>query len=471
VDGYSSACRGGGLVALEARVRHDLEILDYPREPWISPTCHPSGRHVYDVAICGAGQGGLAAAFALRREQVRNVFLFDAGPAGREGPWVTYARMRTLRTPKYLSGPEMGVPSLSYRAWHEAQPHLASWDSLERISRARWMDYLVWFRRAAGLAVENETRLLGIAGEASGLLALAVERRGRAETVLARKLVLANGMDGAGAWHVPPEIAAAVPPRLRRHTAEETDFAELEGKRIGIVGIGASAVDNAAVALECGAAGVDLFCRRGEVPQAELRAWLENNGFLRHFAELDDARRWRVMRRLYVTGAPPPAWSLERALGLGARVHVAAPWQRVACEGEEVRVTTPRGAFVFDRVILATGLVTDLALRPELASLAPLAATWADRYTPPAEEVCEPVSRHPYLGRGFELTERVPGTEPWLRHVHLFNWGATTSLGVTASSITGMKFGVPRLVAAITGEFYRAIADVHAAAMPWQEPE
>ncbi len=458
------------LAMLEAQLRHDLEILEYPREDWVPATIHPSGRHVYDVAICGAGQGGLATAFALGRERVRNVVVFDAAPEGAEGPWATYARMRTLRTPKYLAGPELGIPSLSYRAWHEAQAGLPDWDQLDRISRVRWMEYLAWYRRVLQLPVENEVRLLEIAPDASGLLELRVMRRGRPDTILARRLVLANGMDGAGEWHVPEEIAAAIPPSLRRHAAEDIDFAALAGKRIAVLGLGASAADNASVGLENGAASVDLFCRRAEIPKVELRGWLENNGFLRHFAELDPAQRWRVMRRLYVTGAPAPTWSLERARSLGARVHVGAPWERIACDDREIRVATPRGDFAFDFAILATGLITDLAKRPELASLAPLAATWADRYTPPPVEACEPVSRHPYLGPGFELTERVPGEAPWLGRIHLFNWGATTSLGVTASSITGMKFGVPRLVAAITRDFYFSIADSHAEAMPWLEP-
>jgi len=458
------------LAALEDRVRHELEILEYPKDDWVPATTHSSGRPVLDVAICGAGQGGLAVAFGLQRERVRNLLVFDRASPGAEGPWVTHARMRTLRTPKYLAGPELGVPSLSYLAWHEAQPHLPPWESLARIERPRWMEYLRWYRRVLRLPVENGVRLVGVGAEPSGLVALRIERGGATDTLFARKLVLANGMDGAGAWHLPPELAAAIPPERRAHSADDIDFAALPGKRIGILGIGASAVDNASAALEAGAASVDLFCRRDAVPSVELRGWLENNGFLRHFAELDDARRWRVMRRLYVTGAPPPAWSLARAERLGARIHVGAPWERVAFDGREIRVATPQGEFAFDFAILATGLLTDLALRPELADLAPLAATWGDRYAPPPDETSEAVARHPYLGPGFELTERMPGTAPWLRHIHLFNWGATTSMGVTGSSITGMKFGVPRLVAAITRDFFVGIADAHAEAMPWLAP-
>src|SRR5690606_20154124 len=103
------------------------------------------------------------AAFALRREGIGNVRQIEAAPAGREGPWVTYARMATLRSPKHLTGPAMGLPSLTFRAWFEAQWGEAAWEASGRIPRTQWMDYLAWYRRALGLPVENgvaATRLL-----------------------------------------------------------------------------------------------------------------------------------------------------------------------------------------------------------------------------------------------------------------------------------------------------------------------
>ena len=43
---------------------------------------------------------------------------------------------------------------------------------------------------------------------------------------------------------------------------DDIDFAALRGKVVGVLGAGASALDNAAVALEHGASRVHLFCRR-----------------------------------------------------------------------------------------------------------------------------------------------------------------------------------------------------------------
>ncbi|HET6345657.1 MAG TPA: NAD(P)/FAD-dependent oxidoreductase, partial [Myxococcota bacterium] len=61
-----------GLEALEAAVRRDLDILDYPRRPWVLPHAQAAGAAVLDVLIIGGGQGGQGAAFGLMREKVRN---------------------------------------------------------------------------------------------------------------------------------------------------------------------------------------------------------------------------------------------------------------------------------------------------------------------------------------------------------------------------------------------------------------
>ena len=64
---------------------------------------------------------GQTAAFALLREGVRNMRCLDRAPRGGEGPWTTFARMDILRSPKHLTGPDLGVAALTYRAWHEAK--------------------------------------------------------------------------------------------------------------------------------------------------------------------------------------------------------------------------------------------------------------------------------------------------------------------------------------------------------------
>jgi hypothetical protein len=43
--------------------------------------------------------------------------------------------MRTLRTPKYLTGPDLGIPSLTPRAYYEAQFGDGSWEKLGLIPK------------------------------------------------------------------------------------------------------------------------------------------------------------------------------------------------------------------------------------------------------------------------------------------------------------------------------------------------
>src|SRR5688572_1988802 len=106
-----------GLEALTEEVRRDLGRLNWPAPNWVPSTATPQGVRVLDVLIVGGGMCGQTAAFALMREGVRNFRIVERKAAGLEGPWVTFARMDTLRSPKHLTSPDLGVPSLTFRAW------------------------------------------------------------------------------------------------------------------------------------------------------------------------------------------------------------------------------------------------------------------------------------------------------------------------------------------------------------------
>src|ERR1700760_5199769 len=109
-----------GLAALEERLRQDLAWLERPAKSWV-PRRVVDGQEVIDVVIIGAGMAGLVASGMLKRMGVDNQLVIDRAAAGQEGPWVSYARMRTLRSPKELTGPAMGLPALTFRAFYEAQ--------------------------------------------------------------------------------------------------------------------------------------------------------------------------------------------------------------------------------------------------------------------------------------------------------------------------------------------------------------
>src|SRR5690242_958095 len=136
---------------------------------------------------------GLVLCFSLLRHGIRNIRVFDRSEAGREGPWVTYARMETLRSPKVLTGPAAGIPSLTFRAWFVAQFGTVAWDALDKIPRPQWMEYLRWYRQVLALPVENGVEVQRIRPH-DGLLALELADG----CIYTRKVVLATGREGLG---------------------------------------------------------------------------------------------------------------------------------------------------------------------------------------------------------------------------------------------------------------------------------
>src|SRR5690625_5919313 len=93
------------LSNLEEQLHYHLSLLRLPEPNWPPARTH-QGHAVYDVVIVGAGMSGACAAAALKLQGIHNIALFDAAPAHQEGPWATFARMDTLRSPKELRSEE-----------------------------------------------------------------------------------------------------------------------------------------------------------------------------------------------------------------------------------------------------------------------------------------------------------------------------------------------------------------------------
>lgn len=449
-----------GLSVLESRVASDLARIAHPRAPWLEAVAGPDGEPAFDVIVVGGGQSGLATAFGLLRSQVTNILVLDKAPAGQEGPWRSYARMHTLRSPKDFTGPDLDVPSLTYQSWHEAKFGVESWRELALIPKDFWADYLTWFRHVVGVPVRNESTVVDIA-PAGGLLAVTIESAGRLETLHARKLVLATGQEGLGGWTLPAAIAA-LPAHRRAHAAEPIDFAALAGRRVAVIGAGASAFDNAATALEAGATQVHLLCRRPQAQVVQPYRWLTFRGFLRHFADLDDAWRWRFMSAILGMREGFPQATYDRCASHdGFTLRLGAPVLNAADTPDGVELATPQGRLAVDFVIAATGIDIDPSSRPELARCADNIAAWGDRYAPPPDERDERLARFPYLGDDYALTEREPGLTPWIADIHLFTIASTMSFGPSGSSINAMTTAVPKLVEGITRGLFRADIDRH----------
>src|SRR3954468_20927510 len=186
------------LEALAAAARRELSQLNFPAANWVLPREDAQGRAMLDVLVIGAGMCGQSAAFALLREGVRNLRCVDRAPRGREGPWTTFARMDILRSPKHLTGPDLGIASLTYRAYHEAKFGVEDWEKLHKIDRVEWARYLQWVRDTVPIPVENEVQVRSIKLVPSG-----VQVSTSKQTLQARKVVLVMGREGSGALRWP----------------------------------------------------------------------------------------------------------------------------------------------------------------------------------------------------------------------------------------------------------------------------
>jgi cation diffusion facilitator CzcD-associated flavoprotein CzcO len=454
---------------LVAEARRDLARMNFPAANWVPAAAGPDGRPMLDVLIVGAGSCGQTAAFALARDGVRNVRVVDRAERGREGPWATYARMETLRSPKHLTGPDLGFPALTFRAWYETRHGTVGWEQLYKIATRDWSAYLLWVRDTVGIAVDNETEVTRLSPYAGGVEVELVGPAG-AETIHARKVVLAGGRDGSGAPYMPafPSLQGR---KERRggpifHSSDAIDFARFKGGKVGVLGASASAFDNAAAALETGAAEAHIFVRRAHLPQVNKSKWSAFPGYFLGYRDLDDWMRWQLNTYIMSEGIPPPHESVLRCDGHdGFRLHFSEPWLDVAAADDGVTVVTAKARYTFDGVIMATGFSVDLAQRPELAAFHDRIALWADRIAPEEARRHPDAARFPYLGHDFELTERAPGAVPGLSHVYLFNAGSTMSQSALAGDIPGMAFGANRLSHAIAASLFGASTDALWASM------
>ena len=105
--------------------------------------------------------------------------------------------------------------------------------------------------------------------------------------------MLANGRDGLGGAYT-PEMFRGLDRALRAAIrSSDIDFAALRGKTVGVIGAGASAVDNAAEALEHGAARVAMLVRRaGRAAHQQGHGHRQRGLLASASTALTDAQKW-----------------------------------------------------------------------------------------------------------------------------------------------------------------------------------
>ena len=466
-----------GLEALEREFARDANLLAYPSTPWtrdsidseainhdigalaVHKTRQPDAESLagvsdVDVAIIGAGQAGLTVAAKLRREGVERVLVMDRANAGEEGPWVNWARMRTLRTTKLLHGPDAGHPAASFARWYIAQHGEAAWEALGLIPRETWAEYLGWIRRIFGVSVRNGTAVRDVTPDGTGFL-LTLHTGGSEQVIRARRLVLCTGIDGSGGATI-PSFVAELPRQLWAHTSHALPLSALRRARVGVLGIGASAFDNAAATLDAGARVVQ-FSRRAAFPTVNAVRSLESRGFFRHFDALPDTDRVEIGRRMLTLTVPPPQHSVDRCTAHDEyELRFDAAWQSVREEDGRAVVELADGSEeAFDFLILGTGFTVDLESVSWLQNLTPGLATWADRAALGEHPADARLGKYPYLARGMRGTARTPEAVPWAGHVHFMNLAATVSAGPTALGINGLPAASDHLVDELSRSLFR----------------
>ncbi|ARK32858.1 Ferredoxin--NADP reductase [Halalkalibacter krulwichiae] len=443
------------LEALNERVKIDLSYLNFGGPDWVPPLAN-SEEHVYDVVIIGGGQSGLGLAFGLLKERVSNILVIDENKEGLEGPWETYARMGTLRTPKQLTSIDQGIPSLTFRSFWEAQFGKQGWENIDKISRSAWMSYLRWYRKVLNIPVLNEVKLKLIEPLEKGLHRLHLNgKNAPSETIRSRKVILATGIQGGGEWHVPPFISAKLSPSHYAHTSWNIDFQALKGKKVAILGGGASAFDNANFGLTEGVAEAHVFVRRKELPRINPIRQMEHSGIIERFHTLDDADKYQAIAHFFQHNQPPTNDTFNRAASWpGFNLHLNSPWIAVDKLDDQCIVATPHGTFTFDFLLISTGLITDPSLRPELRLVESHIARWGDRYNAPTDIANPVLDAHPYLSSGFSFTSRDEVGKKLLHGLFAFNYSALISCGISASALSGMRFSIPKLVTAVCDQLF-----------------
>ena len=427
----------------------DLQVLGYPQRPWVLPRSNQNGNPILDVLIVGAGQSGLAIASALKRERVDNILVIDENPRGQAGPWRTFARMPTLRTPKYVTGLDLGIPSLTFEAWLGEE----KFSELKFIPTEMWAQYLDWYRDALQIPLQHNT-------EAGTIQWRDDERCFVVNNFFARKIVLATGIDGCGKWNIPKLISVHIPKEFYAHTREQINFDQLKKKSIAVLGAGASSFDNGVMALEHGCHDVHVYYRRDSLPNVNPYRWTEFVGFLNHHSDLSDADKWRFIKKIIDMGQLPPHDTFARAKKYeNFYLHASSPWLDVRQDKDRILIRTPQGEFEHDFIIVGTGFKTDLSLRSELSLIQSHIARWQDRFTPSDPQ--DDLLQHPYLGAHFEFQEKSPGMTPWISSIFCYTFGGLLSHGFSGGSISGLKYSLPKLISGITSQLYRDDLELH----------
>lgn len=446
---------------LEKKVSEELKLLNFPKSAWTMPHFTQCGEPILDALIIGAGMAGLSIAFGLMCQGITRICVVDRHSQDKVGSWNTFARIPELRTPKLLTSIDLGIASLTFQAWFKAIYGEDAWANLEKISRDDWVNYLSWYKNILKIPVEYETSVEMIDWSAQDVC-LVVTLSGAKKRLYARTLVLATGYDGSGEWNCPKIISESLTPDRYALAYGDILVHQLQGKRVGVIGGGASAYDHAILAASNGSTQVSIFHRRSKMPTYDPFAWASFPGFLQHFADLPDRLRWKFIQEFQHAGQFPSAETFKIASQYSQiTTHFSSPIIAVRSTEDSVVIETPVAQHELDFLIIAAGVQIELSKRKELGNIHSKIALWKDRYSYEEAGEISHLENYPYLGSHFEFTEKQAGQAPWLSRIFNFTFGSTLSMGVSGGSIQGIIYGVPQLIRGITRHLFIEDKDLY----------
>ncbi len=455
--------KGYSAEILESKVHKDLSFIRHPNRKWVEPRYTSSGDKILDVAIIGGGQTGLTMAFSLIQHNVNNILVFDENRENCAGSWINIGRMKTLRTPKSTTGPDLGIPVLSVQSWYSEKYGEDAWEKLDYIPRLAWHDYLNWYRRVLHLPVQFESTIGPLHwNQEEKCFSFVVRNKHTEETLFARKVILAVGLEGSGEWMVPDFVRQNVSKELYSQAVYPIPPEKLMGKKVGILGAGPNAFDLSLVASQAGAKSITMFSKRDKLVNLHCFKWGEFAGFMKCFTDLSDEDKYKFIARMHEMGQPPIPSCVSSAYNLpNFQIHFSSPWKNAYQNGDRVIIETDQGDYEFDFLILATGWICDLTKRKELVNFCDSIATWEDRYEPPASQKYEKLMKFPYLNRGFQFVEKEPGEAPFLNALFNMTGGGLLSNGFCAGTgLTGMKYSIDLVMHEIVKQLFLEDTDI-----------
>jgi thioredoxin reductase len=206
---------------------------------------------VLDAAIIGAGPYGLSLAAHLRNSK-RNVRIFGSPMHSWAQHMPQGMHLKSEGFASNLYDPEAKFTLQNYCAEH-AIPYA---DIGLPVAIETFIAYGREFQRRYVPELEN-VQITSL-GQSEGHFQV---RTAHGETVRARQVVVAAGIVSFA--HLPP-LLTSIPGSLISHSSQHSDLSGFKGRKVAVLGAGASAVDIAALLLQ-GGADAELIARRQSI--------------------------------------------------------------------------------------------------------------------------------------------------------------------------------------------------------------